>query len=1282
MKKRMLSLLLALVMTLSLCVPALAADEFAAEAVTEVEEQAPVAPEAPAAPEAEEPVEEPVVDEPAAEEPVEEPVVEDVPEMASIMPEELEDEPLLVTLGVVTGTAHYKLEKAIAKADELMPKVEAGELYVKASYDNKPLGDKDYAPAKAFLDAYAVAKKNLDAINGVTVDINVNTKTVEAATEELKKYLPKDDGTYQLLTDELIGTSDSESHKTNANALFGALKAGNSYNAGTTTYNAGTSIYQPSGSGATYAAGIGSVDDTTKFNEDKWTLSYKADYLKALKDAQDAIEVFSETDGATFKDFSKAAEAVLAAAKLEADAAKAGETEANALAAVIKAAEAIKTDYAATKDGVALHSGEYANYDAALYTKVDYAKKLLSDTQGLNGLADKVKYYDVQKAIKDITDATTPVKRTIQIEKIEATADNKVTITVSIANVAGFGTVQGDGVIYGIGVEYDGYWFGLNNIRKTDKTFDATNHIRQFNKSTGSQPVWKAATDDQDPNRLYATFGISPFDSKGDEKTSGYKAGDKVTFRLMEEQSNGSGWLLIKDETYEFPVKSYYGPMIESAVITNYNEGTKLGDTRDSLDEIKTLNAGTLTDLAGSMPTVKVTLTEAFADTNNVHNIYVKSGDTKLNNGVTTSNPTTNISGTISTYVTDKESKFTVSGLKATLDVNTDDAHKTDLTYEVQQDSVALSVKPLSAWGDVKTVNKILDEAAALVAGDYELDPAKLTDGKITDRTDLDSVDDVIKTINQDVTKVRNTINNASLANTSVNRKTVLTDLEAIAHVYAYLKVKAADTRALVDLQREIRSLKEDDYTYDSWGKMQDANEAATKVLTNTPILQSKVNKAYNDLKAAVDALVNPDDVDKTGLEASITAAEALKEEDYTPESWTAAKENIASALATAKNVAADENASQTMVDNAKKTLDDAMAKLEELVPVDKTALEAAIAAAKALNAEDYTEESWAEADIAAAIEAAQAVADDEDATQEEVDAAVEALAAAVEKLVEVEEPPVEVDKSELELSIEFAGMLDEADYTAESWAAMQEALEAAQAVYDDEEATQDEVDAADEALTDAINALEEVEPEEVDKSALMVGIVLAQAVVDNPDEFTAESVAALAEALEAAQAVFLDEEATQEEVDAAVEALADALNALEEKPEEPEIPAAPSSGTGWVQDETTGDIYFYQNNQLKKSFWVGKADGASKWDGNWYYVGADGKLVTGMAYLDDLHGGYGWYFLQPTNKNGEIGKMLTGWQWVGGAYGTCYFSTKSGSSGKCTYSTELGNWNGTTWAK
>ena len=130
------------------------------------------------------------------------------------------------------------------------------------------------------------------------------------------------------------------------------------------------------------------------------------------------------------------------------------------------------------------------------------------------------------------------------------------------------------------------------------------------------------------------------------------------------------------------------------------------------------------------------------------------------------------------------------------------------------------------------------------------------------------------------------------------------------------------------------------------------------------------------------------------------------------------------------------------------------------------------------------------------------------------------------------------------------------------------------------------------------------------------------------------------------------------------------------------EVPDAPASGTGWVENEVTGDIYFYKDGEVKKGFWVGKVDGASKWDNTWYYVGGDGRMLTGMWYLDDLHGGAGWYFLQPTDDNGQIGKMLTGWQWLGGDYGTCYFSKKAGESGKCTYSTELGSWNGVTWVK
>ncbi|MFQ8601099.1 MAG: hypothetical protein ACLSAP_11320, partial [Oscillospiraceae bacterium] len=69
--------------------------------------------------------------------------------------------------------------------------------------------------------------------------------------------------------------------------------------------------------------------------------------------------------------------------------------------------------------------------------------------------------------------------------------------------------------------------------------------------------------------------------------------------------------------------------------------------------------------------------------------------------------------------------------------------------------------------------------------------------------------------------------------------------------------------------------------------------------------------------------------------------------------------------------------------------------------------------------------------------------------------------------------PPEPADKSALEAVIAEANGLDENDYTAESWAAMQLKLADAVDVFEDEAATQAAVDAAKDALRAAIDALE-----------------------------------------------------------------------------------------------------------------------------------------------------------------------------------------------------------------
>ena len=213
--------------------------------------------------------------------------------------------------------------------------------------------------------------------------------------------------------------------------------------------------------------------------------------------------------------------------------------------------------------------------------------------------------------------------------------------------------------------------------------------------------------------------------------------------------------------------------------------------------------------------------------------------------------------------------------------------------------------------------------------------------------------------------------------------------------------------------------------------------------------------------------------VDKAALAQAIAAAEVLKEEDYTKDSWA----NLQTALTAAKAVYADEEADQATVDTATSNLNDAieaLVKNEDPTPeVDKTALKSAIEAAKQLNEEEYTANSWAS--LQTALSEAETVYADEEADQAAVDTATSNLNAAIEALVKNEDPTPEVDKTALKSAIEAAKQLNEEEYTANSWASLQTALSEAETVYADEEADQAAVDTATSNLNAAIEALVKV---------------------------------------------------------------------------------------------------------------------------------------------------------------------------------------------------------------
>ncbi len=143
-------------------------------------------------------------------------------------------------------------------------------------------------------------------------------------------------------------------------------------------------------------------------------------------------------------------------------------------------------------------------------------------------------------------------------------------------------------------------------------------------------------------------------------------------------------------------------------------------------------------------------------------------------------------------------------------------------------------------------------------------------------------------------------------------------------------------------------------------------------------------------------------------------------------------------------------------------------------VESDKTALASAIEKAKGLNSADYTRNSWA--NLPSARSSAEYVLNCDAASQSLVNGALKVLQAMMDNLIPAG------DKTELQAAIAEAEALNEEDYTEESWDALQEAVENAQAVVSNSNATQDMVDDALLELETAMNNLEKIveDPEPV----------------------------------------------------------------------------------------------------------------------------------------------------------------------------------------------------------
>nr|WP_191995665.1 ZmpA/ZmpB/ZmpC family metallo-endopeptidase [Streptococcus sp. 2154] len=343
-------------------------------------------------------------------------------------------------------------------------------------------------------------------------------------------------------------------------------------------------------------------------------------------------------------------------------------------------------------------------------------------------------------------------------------------------------------------------------------------------------------------------------------------------------------------------------------------------------------------------------------------------------------------------------------------------------------------------------------------------------------------------------------------------------------------KLKAAIDALTVDKSElnntitDAKSKTKEHYSDATWANLQTVLAEAEKVTSNPATKQSEVNHIDEKLKAAIAGL----NTDKTELEKQLADAQSKTATDYSTVSW--------SALEEAKNAA------QTVKDNNKATqaqIDEAAKKLKAAITdltTDKTELEKQLADAQSKTATDYSTVSWSA--LEESKNAAQAVKDNDKATQAQIKDATEKLKVAIDALT--------VDKTKLQEQITRAETKQEADYSPNTWNEFKKAEIKAKEINSRTTPLpkQSEIDAATQALQDAIKALA------VDKTALQSAINTANS--KRKEEYTTQTWKSLEDTLTAAKSVNADDATTQSKVNAATKKLEEAIKNLAPLTEKP----------------------------------------------------------------------------------------------------------------------------------
>ncbi len=344
-----------------------------------------------------------------------------------------------------------------------------------------------------------------------------------------------------------------------------------------------------------------------------------------------------------------------------------------------------------------------------------------------------------------------------------------------------------------------------------------------------------------------------------------------------------------------------------------------------------------------------------------------------------------------------------------------------------------------------------------------------------------------------------------------------------------YASTAANDLQSYID----FLDVKQNKYTADSYKEFEKALKQAQKVLDKQAGELDAITNAKAELEVAYANLVKRGDIQ--GVKDELDTINKLKEKDYTSETWAILQDQVKLAQEFIKKdeTTITEKEVIDMVDALQK----AKAQLVTKVSVSKKELKDYIASNELDKLDTNKYLTFTADSFKKALKNAQTLIEQEDATKEQLDEALKQLKDARTKLV------LKATDDEVNALKALMDQYQEKDYTASSWKEFEKVYNDVKAALENEN-TSDNVQALTNTLKEAAQKLV--------KRGNLDGIhgLLDQIKQLDSKKYTEASYSKLIDVVtEISKKLENSSEMTQEEVDALVGELQNAINALEKAP-------------------------------------------------------------------------------------------------------------------------------------